>query len=291
MTPEAQKQAAITYFRQHDLKQHVFDFWTRHSPIPLSVGIQLAHKHPLAEFQQNWRGILQHDPEMRGRRGHNRFLTTISGPVFEYLAYAYLKTTETPQGIEHLEIGSRFEAISELLEEDELAITDPHPGIFFSGDRLQSKGKTLVSPDGIVLTTHPSQEGFQIVKGFYDCNMRSETKVIEPNQHFVELLWEYPRSFEKFKQGVLDNRDVIMPEEIVPEEIELYQIVRRDFSNKEKQKAEAMGWRVIETPFDMTDITQQTMLILPSYLNRVIGLKEDEAIEAINNRASTSPTV
>lgn len=260
---ELSKALALEHFRRAaNFDRHILDSWTQNSPRSLDVSIQLVRSFVQDGSLPSWENLIQSAVWLQKERGH---FATLAGIVFEYMALSDLagRLVKAPS-YRVMEMGSKYGDIVSLLEAHGIVHVDyTERGIFFQGITPRvGKSDYLVIPDGLVIRQDDNNS--RSVVGFVECNSRKFSKRILGTRRFVNLLMQDSLAFRLFAEVMLEKEWESLS--LNNKNLILVQLVRKDMTGKEINKAEIRGWITMPTAFDYDDVKLETVRLLESHL-------------------------
>lgn len=237
-----------------DLREEVFKTWDTNMATSFDAFIQLY-------MQRNI-----------NRDSLNRSFKRLSGPVFEYLAFAWLEKKLAKEGKTVIGIDSGSYGVIIALIEDKVKDVKLQdiPSISFTGRSLATKDGFIVIPDGLVISGTEFSRKSVVVESFYDATLRSKTKKTGGIRRFLKLLRDNKDLYHDFRELLLGDF-IVHPK--LDSNTRLIQVVTPDFDVQQEKKAITKGWSsVVRTPFNSADIFRLAANFLNEYASRTISL-------------------
>jgi len=256
---ESQKAKALEYFKKADFSPEITSFWKEHSEFSVSEADQIASAVTRDEITQN-QAFIESNPRTKIIIQH---LRTLAGPVFEYMAYSHLKANHTTKNTDFVEIGSKFDTITQHLELAKVASASlMKRKLFFQGEAIRAARGFVVIPDGLILNRDQDNGTFKI-SGVFESSMRLTPKKIDGVRLFVRLLKENPLLLQALSEDLLGVKGMQLSQE---QDFRFLLLTRANFDSYHTNAARKMGWIVEKTPFYFTEIARETAIMIKDSL-------------------------
>lgn len=264
--PIGDKERAIAFFWQSDAANQIYCTWNQIMPEALETLKPILSSLTDKQLKQ-WK-----DETAKTNKDYlviRNCFNTLTGPVFEHLAFSYLKNSAQGTNLQYHQIGDSFDQIVAILKTsttlhiEERTIRD-NTRVNIKSTRISWHGRFLIIPDGLCIEKDPQQKPTVVglvesktTVTFTDFGDRAESLWL-----FMEFLRDNPQSFAQIEK-ILGLTELQISDD---KKFDHQLIYLNRISKRFESIANNNGIHLTQAPFDSRELDDITVLLIRNLL-------------------------